>query len=215
MIKKDARRKDDIKEKIIVSGNTYFGNETIKAIQNFPISNLKFQTKFIKALCIVKIAACRANRQLDILENNKAESIEKAAWEVVEGYFDNQFIVDVFQTGSGTSTNMNINEDVFTGSMGTPDETFEDEEFMVSVGEQLDMIGDGPDDLEHGTFEDDETEMLVSPEGEMEMFVDDDKDDFNEIDITSMFEEIEEEKIEPLQEQINKTLDMFKRFKNL
>jgi hypothetical protein len=121
-------------------------------------------------------------------------------------------------------TNMNINEDVFTGSMGTPeqtfdfggpDETFEDEEFMVSVGEQLDMIGDGDDDLEHGTFEDDETEMLVSPEGEMEMFVDNDKDDFDEIDITSMFEEIEEEKIEPLQEQINKTLDMFKRFKNL
>jgi hypothetical protein len=121
-------------------------------------------------------------------------------------------------------TNMNINEDVFTGSMGTPertfdfggpDETFEDEEFMVSVGEQLDMIGDGDDDLEHGTFEDDETEMLVSPEGKIEMFVDNDKDDFDEIDITSMFEEIEEEKIEPLQEQINKTLDMFKRFKNL
>ena len=86
---------------------------------------------------------------------------------------------------------------------------------MVSVGEQLDMIGDGDDDLEHGTFEDDETEMLVSPEGKIEMFVDNDKDDFDEIDITSMFEEIEEEKIEPLQEQINKTLDMFKRFKNL
>jgi hypothetical protein len=121
-------------------------------------------------------------------------------------------------------TNMNINEDVFSGAkfepeetfdFGGPDETFEDEEFMVSVGEQLDMIGDGDDDLEHGTFEDDETEMLVSPEGKIEMFVDNDKDDFDEIDITSMFEEIEEEKIEPLQEQINKTLDMFKRFKNL
>jgi hypothetical protein len=121
-------------------------------------------------------------------------------------------------------TNMKINEDVFSGAkfepeetfdFGGPDETFEDEEFMVSVGEQLDMIGDGDDDLEHGTFEDDETEMLVSPEGKIEMFVDNDKDDFDEIDITSMFEEIEEEKIEPLQEQINKTLDMFKRFKNL
>ena len=112
-------------------------------------------------------------------------------------------------------TNMNINEDVFSGAKFEPEETFEDEEFMVSVGEQLDMIGDGDDDLEHGTFEDDETEMLVSPEGKIEMFVDNDKDDFDEIDITSMFEEIEEEKIEPLQEQINKTLDMFKRFKNL
>ena len=86
---------------------------------------------------------------------------------------------------------------------------------MVSVGEQLDMIGDGSDDLDHGTFEDDEDEMLVSPEGEIEMFVDDDEEDFDDIDITSVFEEIEEEKIEPLQEQINKTLDMFKRFKNL
>jgi hypothetical protein len=112
-----------------------------------------------------------------------------------------------------TYTHMNINEDVYTGSMGTPDETFEDEEFMVSVGEQLDMIGDGDDDFDHGTFEDDETEMLVSPEGEMEIFVDDDKDDIDDIDLGSIFEEVDEEIVEPLQEQINKTLDMFKRFK--
>lgn len=111
-----------------------------------------------------------------------------------------------------TYTNMKINEDVYTGSAVEPEETFEEDEFMVSVGEQLDMIGDGDDDFDYGTFEDDETEILVGPEGEMEMFVDDDQDDFD--DINSMFEEIEEEKIEPLQEQINKTLDMFKRFKN-
>lgn len=108
-------------------------------------------------------------------------------------------------------TNMNINE-AYADAGFVPDETFEDKEFMVSVGEQLDMIGDGDDDFDHGTFEDDETEMLVGPEGEMEIFVDDDKDDFDDID--SMFEGIEEDKVEPLQEQINKTLDMFKRFKN-
>ena len=111
-------------------------------------------------------------------------------------------------------SHMKINEDVYTGSAVEPEETFEDQEFMVSVGEQLDMIGDGSEDLEHGTFEDDETEMLVSPEGEMDIFVDDDKDDFDEIDLEKMFEEIDEDIVEPLQEQINKTLDMFKRFKN-
>jgi len=126
-------------------------------------------------------------------------------------------------------TNMRINEDVFTGSMGTPgqtfdfggpDGTFDDEEFMVSVGEQLDMIGDGSDDLDHGTFEDDETEMLVSPEGDMEVFFDDEdmESEWNEpkfkgIDL-SKSDDIDMDEIEPLQEQLNKTLDMFKRFKN-
>ncbi len=100
-----------------------------------------------------------------------------------------------------------------TDSAVESEETFEDEEFMVSVGEQLDMIGDGSEDLDHGTFEDDETEMLVSPEGEIDIFVDDNKDDFDEIDLEKMFEEIDEDIVEPLQEQINKTLDMFKRFK--
>jgi hypothetical protein len=134
-----------------------------------------------------------------------------------------------------TYTNMKINEDVYTGSMGTPDETFEDKEFMVSVGEQKDMIGDGPDDFAHGTFEDDETEMLVGPEGEMEIFVDDYDDDmdtmrgrfFDDEDMESEWDEpkfkgidlsksddIDMDEIEPLQEQLNKTLDMFKRFKN-
>jgi len=109
-------------------------------------------------------------------------------------------------------TNMKINEDVYTGSAVEPEETFEDDEFMVSVGEQKDMIGDGPDDLEHGTFEDDETEMLVSPEGEFDIFLDD-EDKESEWD-GPKFDEVDEEMVEPLKEQINKTLDMFKRFKN-
>jgi hypothetical protein len=110
-------------------------------------------------------------------------------------------------------TNMKINEDVFSGAKFEPEETFEEEEYMVSVGEQLDMIGDGSDDLEHGTFEDGGDEILVGPE--VDIYVDDEEEDFDDIDLISVFEEIEEEKIEPLQEQINKTLDMFKRFKNL
>ena len=135
-----------------------------------------------------------------------------------------------------TYTNMKINEDVYGGEAIEPKLTFEeDDEFMVSVGEQKDMIGDGPDDFAHGTFEDDETEMLVGPEGEMEIFVDDYDDDmdtmrgrfFDDEDMESEWDEpkfkgidlsksddIDMDEIEPLQEQLNKTLDMFKRFKN-
>ena len=110
-----------------------------------------------------------------------------------------------------TYTNMKINEDVFTGSAVEPEETFEDEEFMVSVGEQLDMIGDGSEDLDHGTFEDDETEMLVSPEVDIEVFLDD--EDMESESEGPKFDGVDEDMVEPLQEQINKTLDMFKRFK--
>jgi hypothetical protein len=79
---------------------------------------------------------------------------------------------------------------------------------------------DGSDDIDHGTFEDDETEMLVSPEGDMEVFFDDvdmkselDEPKFKGIDL-SKSDDIDMDEIEPIQEQINKTLDMFKRFKN-
>jgi len=135
-----------------------------------------------------------------------------------------------------TYTNMKINEDVYGGAAIEPKLTFEeDKEFMVSVGEQKDMIGDGPDDFDYGTFEDDETEMLVGPEGEMEIFVDDYDDDmdtmrsrfFDDEDMESEWDEpkfkgidlsksddIDMDEIEPLQEQLNKTLDMLKRFKN-
>lgn len=112
-------------------------------------------------------------------------------------------------------TNMKINEDVFSGAKFEPEESFEEEGYMVSVGEQLDMIGDGEDDFDYGTFEDDETEILVSPEGKLDIFIDDEdmEPEFNKIDLTKS-EEIDEDIVEPLQEQINKTLDMFKRFKN-
>jgi hypothetical protein len=91
----------------------------------------------------------------------------------------------------------------------------------VNMEEELDMIGDGSDDLDHGTFEDDETEMLVSPEGDMEIFVDSDDDmdseldepRFDEIDL-SKSDDIDMDQLEPLEEQVNKTLDMFRRIIN-
>lgn len=133
----------------------------------------------------------------------------------VQDYANDKNGITVSNKGDVKSyTNMKINE-AYADAGFVPDETFEDKEFMVSVGEQLDMIGDGEDDFDYGTFEDDETEILVSPEGKLDIFIDDEdmEPEFNKIDLTKS-DEIDEDIVEPLQEQINKTLDMFKRFKN-
>src|SRR5690606_11762632 len=76
----------------------------------FPISDLRFPRRFIQALGIIKQAAARANRDLGLLDPEKAEAISQAARRVVEGELDAHFPIDIFQTGSGTSTNMNANE---------------------------------------------------------------------------------------------------------
>ncbi len=93
-----------------VPANAYYAAQTARAILNFPISGLRFQRPFIRALGLIKHAAAKANKELGLLDPNKASAIEKAALEVAEGKLDDQFVVDVFQTGSGTSTNMNANE---------------------------------------------------------------------------------------------------------
>jgi fumarate hydratase class II len=87
-----------------------YGAQTARAIENFPISSLRPQRSFIRALGIVKTAAARVNGRHGWVEPERAAAIERAAMEVVEGRHDAQFAVDVFQTGSGTSTNMNANE---------------------------------------------------------------------------------------------------------
>jgi fumarate hydratase class II len=78
-----------------------YGEQTARAVENFPISQLRFRRSFIRALGLIKAAAARFHR---------LPAIEKAADEVAEGLYDDQFVVDIFQTGSGTSTNMNANE---------------------------------------------------------------------------------------------------------
>ena len=88
----------------------YYGASTRRAELNFPISDLRFPRSFIRALALIKLAAARINHGLDLLEGSNASAIEKAAQEVADGRFDDQFVVDVFQTGSGTSTNTNANE---------------------------------------------------------------------------------------------------------
>jgi fumarate hydratase class II len=93
-----------------VPADALYGAQTARAVDNFPISGYRFQRAFIRALGLVKYAAAQANMRLGLLDGRIGEAICKAALEVAEGKFDNHFVVDVFQTGSGTSTNMNANE---------------------------------------------------------------------------------------------------------
>jgi len=88
----------------------YYGTQSRLAAENFPLSGLRFGRRFIRALGLLKAAAAETNAELELLEAPTAGAIKKAAQEVAEGKHDDQFIVDVFQTGSGTSTNMNANE---------------------------------------------------------------------------------------------------------
>lgn len=93
-----------------VPGSAYYGIQTLRASENFRISGLRASRAFIRATGAVKLAACRVNSSLGLLERGLARAITRAAKEVVEGKFDNEFIVDVFQAGAGTSHNMNANE---------------------------------------------------------------------------------------------------------
>ncbi len=93
-----------------VPGDALWGAQTQRAVENFPVSGLAMPRAFIRAVGLVKWAAAAANRDLGLLDDAMAEAIQKAAEAVAEGHHDDQFPVDVFQTGSGTSTNMNANE---------------------------------------------------------------------------------------------------------
>jgi fumarate hydratase class II len=93
-----------------VPANAYWGASTQRAVLNFPISNLRFPRSFIRALGQIKLAAAQANVELELLEPGLADAIVAAAQEVVDGDLDDHFVLDIFQTGSGTSTNMNANE---------------------------------------------------------------------------------------------------------
>ncbi|HSG78495.1 MAG TPA: class II fumarate hydratase [Acidimicrobiia bacterium] len=93
-----------------VPDDAYYGASTQRAVDNFPISNLRFGRRLIWALGLVKGAAAEVNADLGIVDRDTAAAIARAADEVVAGVHDDQFVVDVFQTGSGTSSNMNANE---------------------------------------------------------------------------------------------------------
>jgi len=107
---KAMRTERDSMGPVQVPRDAYYGASTMRAVQNFPISGLRFPRRFIAALGLIKRCAAEVNADLGLLELRLAEAIALAAAEVVEGKLDGQFVVDVFQTGSGTSTNMNANE---------------------------------------------------------------------------------------------------------
>lgn len=90
--------------------NAYYGAQTQRAVENFPISGLHLPRRFIRAQGMIKYAAAYANSEAGVLDKKKAEAIMQAAKEVIDGQWDHQFVVDVYQAGAGTSQNMNANE---------------------------------------------------------------------------------------------------------
>jgi len=108
------RTEHDSMGELKVPADALWGAQTQRAVENFPISGLAMPRAFIGALGLVKQAAARANTGLDLLDAQTAHAIEAAAAEVMEGRHDAHFPIDVFQTGSGTSTNMNANEVIAT-----------------------------------------------------------------------------------------------------
>ena len=110
MAKSKYRVESDSMGKMKVPSDAYYGAQTARAVENFPVSGRTLPREFIRAMGLVKLAAAQTNAELGFLKKNTARAVARAAKEVVDGKLDDHFVVDVFQTGSGTSTNMNTNE---------------------------------------------------------------------------------------------------------
>ena len=106
----DMRNERDSMGELQVPATAYYGANTRRAELNFPISNLRFGRSFIRAIGQIKSCAAKVNRDLEELDPHIANAVINAANRVADGEFDSEFVVDIFQTGSGTSTNMNANE---------------------------------------------------------------------------------------------------------
>ncbi|MCH8870523.1 MAG: aspartate ammonia-lyase, partial [Chloroflexi bacterium] len=104
------RTESDSMGEFQVPAAAYYGANTMRAVVNFPISDLRFPRSFIRALGQIKMAAAQTNAELGLLPEDLKIAITQAAQQVIDGDLDDQFVVDIFQTGSGTSTNMNVNE---------------------------------------------------------------------------------------------------------
>ncbi len=104
------REEKDTMGVVRVPAEAYYGAQTRRAVENLPIGDLRMPPAFIRALASIKRCAAEVNRELGLLEPRIADAVAAAAREVLEGRFDDQFVVGVFQTGSGTSSNMNVNE---------------------------------------------------------------------------------------------------------
>jgi fumarate hydratase, class II len=107
---RDKRLERDSMGEVRVPADALYGAQTQRAVENFPISDRRFPREFIRAMGLIKLSAARTNMDLGLLEKRIGSAIAQAAGEVAEGKLDDHFVLDVFQTGSGTSTNMNVNE---------------------------------------------------------------------------------------------------------
>ena len=107
---KGSRIERDSMGEMEVPADALWGASTQRAVLNFPVSGERFPRRFIQALGIIKGAAARTNAALGVIDTSLAKAIEESAAEVADGSLDSQFVLDIFQTGSGTSTNMNANE---------------------------------------------------------------------------------------------------------
>jgi len=110
MTEKPTRIEKDSMGEMTVPADALHGASTHRAVLNFPVSGYRFPRPFIRALGLIKWSAAKANQDLGLLDAKRAAAIAQAAEEVAEGKLDDHFPLDIFQTGSGTSTNTNANE---------------------------------------------------------------------------------------------------------
>ena len=110
MASKGFRTESDSMGEMTVPSHVYYGAQTARAIENFPISGIRKHSVLIQAMGMIKQSAAESNMELGLLSKKLGRVIVKAAQEVIDGKLDDHFVLDVFQTGSGTSTNMNTNE---------------------------------------------------------------------------------------------------------
>jgi len=128
MATSDYRIERDSLGEMKVPASALYGAQTQRAVENFPVSGLRFPRRFIGALGAIKMTAAQVNMGLKLLDERLGKAVEQAAREVMESELDDQFVLDIYQTGSGTSTNMNANEvianraiQILGGAIGSKD----------------------------------------------------------------------------------------------
>jgi aspartate ammonia-lyase len=106
----EVRKEKDSMGLVEVSARAYYGAQTARAVENYPISGMRAHPHLVRAFGMIKRAAAEANRELGLVDNRRADAIIQASHEVIEGKWNNEFVVDVFQAGAGVSFHMNTNE---------------------------------------------------------------------------------------------------------
>ena len=124
----DLRKEKDSLGFVEVPSKAYYGAQTARAVDNFPISGISGHAELVRALGMVKRAAAQANKDLGLVDGKRADAIIQAAQEVIDGKWNGEFVVDVFQAGAGVSQHMNTNEviasranEIATGKRGGKD----------------------------------------------------------------------------------------------